>query len=147
MRAAREDVGGMAVDLAARVMSEAKAGEIIVSSTVNDLVVGSGIEFEARGTHALKGIRGHWALFGVQDNAGNLRRPSAELVPPRPDRNEHLVRASPGAHLASCAPRSAPFDVTHEARRDRLAPVRFHEARNRTALLLGLGPRDRAPLQ
>jgi class 3 adenylate cyclase len=59
------DVGGIAVHLGARVMAEADAGETVVSSTVKDLVVGSGIEFEGRGEHALKGIPGTWRLFAV----------------------------------------------------------------------------------
>jgi len=55
-----EDVGGIAVNLAARVMAEAGPGEVLVSSTVKDLVVGSGIEFDDRGTHELKGVPGEW---------------------------------------------------------------------------------------
>jgi class 3 adenylate cyclase len=61
-----KDVGGIAVNLAARVMAEAGPGECIVSSTVKDLVVGSGIEFEDRGAHALKGVPGEWRLFAVK---------------------------------------------------------------------------------
>jgi class 3 adenylate cyclase len=60
-----EDVGGIAVHLAARVLSEAQPGEVLASSTVKDLVVGSGLEFEERGTHALKGVPGEWRLFAV----------------------------------------------------------------------------------
>ena len=59
------DLGGLAVHLAARVMAEAGAGEVLVSSTVRDLVVGSGIVFTPRGTRALKGIPGEWALLAV----------------------------------------------------------------------------------
>ena len=46
----------------ARVMALAAAGEVLVSSTVKDLVAGSGITFEERGAHALKGVRGEWRL-------------------------------------------------------------------------------------
>lgn len=60
-----EDVGGIAVHLAARVMGEAAPGEVLVSSTVKDLVAGSGIEFEDRGTPDLKGVPGEWRLFAV----------------------------------------------------------------------------------
>ncbi len=56
---------GLAVHIAARVMAAAQEGGILVSSTVRDLVVGSGIEFAERGTHELKGIPGRWALFEV----------------------------------------------------------------------------------
>lgn len=46
-------------------MHQADAGEVLVSSTVKDLVVGSGIDFEERGEHELKGIPGGWRLFSV----------------------------------------------------------------------------------
>jgi class 3 adenylate cyclase len=59
------DLGGIAVHIAARVSAQARAREVLVSSTVKDLVVGSGIEFEDRGTHALKGVPGEWRLFAV----------------------------------------------------------------------------------
>ena len=60
------DIGGIAVHIAARVASMAGADEVFVSSTVKDLVAGSGIQFEARGSHALKGVPGEWALFMAQ---------------------------------------------------------------------------------
>lgn len=59
------NVGGIAVHLAARVMEEARADEILVSRTVKDLVVGSDLTFEDRGTHALKGIDDPWQLYAV----------------------------------------------------------------------------------
>jgi class 3 adenylate cyclase len=58
----RDGVGGLAVHIASRVMSHATRGGIMVSSTVRDLVVGSGIEFADRGTHELKGVPGRWSL-------------------------------------------------------------------------------------
>ncbi len=58
-------VRGLAVHIAARVMDAAEQGGILVSRTVNDLVVGSGIEFAARGTHRLRDIPGEWQLFEV----------------------------------------------------------------------------------
>ena len=61
-----EDIGGIAVNLAARVMGEAGSNEIVVSSTVKDLVIGSGIEFDDRGTHELKGVPGEWRLYAVR---------------------------------------------------------------------------------
>jgi class 3 adenylate cyclase len=60
-----DDIGGLAVHLASRVMAEADAGEVLVSSTVKDLVIGSGIEFADRGVHSLKGVPGEWRLFVV----------------------------------------------------------------------------------
>ena len=59
------DLGGLAVHLASRIMAEAGAGEVLVSSTVRDLVVGSGIAFTPRGTRVLKGVPGEWALLAV----------------------------------------------------------------------------------
>jgi class 3 adenylate cyclase len=61
-----DDVGGIAIHIAARVMARARPHEVLVSSTVKDLVTGSGIEFSDRGTHRLKGVPGSWRLFGVQ---------------------------------------------------------------------------------
>jgi class 3 adenylate cyclase len=60
-----DDVAGMAVNIGARVSALAGAGEVLVSSTVKDLVAGSGIEFEDRGEHELKGVPGSWRLFAV----------------------------------------------------------------------------------
>ena len=58
-------VGGIAVHIGARVAKEARPGEVLVSSTVKDLVVGSGIEFDDRGEHVLKGVPGTWRLYSV----------------------------------------------------------------------------------
>ncbi|HJT38443.1 MAG TPA: adenylate/guanylate cyclase domain-containing protein [Actinomycetota bacterium] len=60
-----EDVGGIAVHIAARVCARAGAREILVSSTVKDLVVGSGTKFDERGEHELKGVPDRWRLFAV----------------------------------------------------------------------------------
>ncbi len=61
------DIGGVAVHLGARIMASARAGEILVSRTVKDLVIGSSLTFEDRGMHSLKGIDGEWQLFAVAD--------------------------------------------------------------------------------
>jgi class 3 adenylate cyclase len=58
-------IGGIAVHIGARVAAQAGAGEVLVSSTVKDLVAGSGLRFEDRGTHLLKGVPGEWRLFAV----------------------------------------------------------------------------------
>jgi class 3 adenylate cyclase/pimeloyl-ACP methyl ester carboxylesterase len=60
-----DDLGGLAVHIAARVAALAATGEVLVSGTVKDLVVGSGIEFIEHGEHELKGIPGRWRLFAV----------------------------------------------------------------------------------
>jgi class 3 adenylate cyclase len=64
------DVGGIAVHIGARVAALAQAGEVLVSRTVKDLVVGSEIGFDDRGSHALRGVPGEWALYSVRAPAG-----------------------------------------------------------------------------
>jgi DNA-binding NarL/FixJ family response regulator len=64
-----DDVGGIAVNLGARVAATAPPGEVVVSSTVRDLVAGSGIAFVDRGEHTLKGVPGTWHLFAIADSA------------------------------------------------------------------------------
>jgi class 3 adenylate cyclase/dienelactone hydrolase len=61
-----DDIGGIAVHIAARVSSKAEPDEVLVSSTVRDLVAGSGLRFADRGMHALKGVPEEWRLFLVQ---------------------------------------------------------------------------------
>ena len=60
------DVGGVAVHASARVMSAAQPGEVLVSSTMRDLLAGAGIELVDRGAHALKGVPGDWRLFAAR---------------------------------------------------------------------------------
>jgi class 3 adenylate cyclase len=62
-----DDLGGLAVHIAARIGSLAAAQEVLVSATVKDLVIGSGMEFEDRGEQDLKGVPGSWRLFAVAD--------------------------------------------------------------------------------
>jgi hypothetical protein len=57
------DLAGIAVHIGARVASLAEPGEVLVSQTVRDLVAGSGLAFETRGTHALKGVPSEWHLY------------------------------------------------------------------------------------
>ncbi|OBH90467.1 adenylate/guanylate cyclase domain-containing protein [Mycobacterium sp. E2733] len=60
-----EDIGGIGVHIGARVSALARPNEVLVSSTLRDLVIGSGLEFEERGSHELKGVPGEWRLFAV----------------------------------------------------------------------------------
>jgi class 3 adenylate cyclase len=59
-------VRGIAVHIGARVANEAHAGEVLVSSTVKDLVAGSGLRFTERGVTELKGVPGEWRLYAVE---------------------------------------------------------------------------------
>lgn len=67
-----EKLGGTAIHIASRVVGAAAPGEVLVSSTVKDLVAGSGIKFVERGEHALKGIPGQWRLYAVEPDAARL---------------------------------------------------------------------------
>ena len=60
-----DDVSGIAVHIAARVMQTAAPDEVLASSTVKDLVVGSGLRFADRGSHALRGVDGEWRLYAL----------------------------------------------------------------------------------
>ena len=59
------DIGGIAVNIAARIMKKAAAGEVVVSTTLRDLVSGSGLCFAERGQHELKGVPGTWSLLAA----------------------------------------------------------------------------------
>jgi len=60
-----DKLAGIAVHVGARIAAQAGAGEVLLSSTVKDLVAGSGLEFADRGAHTLKGISGEWRLFAA----------------------------------------------------------------------------------
>jgi class 3 adenylate cyclase len=65
VHSAADDIGGIAVHIGARVSALAGPNEVLVSSALCDLVIGSGLEFEERGTRELKGVPGEWHLFAV----------------------------------------------------------------------------------
>ena len=73
-----DKLAGIAVHIGARVASLDGSGEVLVSSTVKDLVAGSGLEFTDRGAHTLKGVPGEWRLYAVDRRAGRRR----ERAPP-----------------------------------------------------------------
>jgi class 3 adenylate cyclase len=61
-----DKLGGIAVHIGARVLAQAAPSEVLVSATVKDLVAGSGIQFEERGVHQLKGVPGQWRLLAAR---------------------------------------------------------------------------------
>jgi class 3 adenylate cyclase len=67
-----DDLAGLAVHIAARVMADAAPGEVLVTSTVRDLIVGTGLRFIDRGQHELRGVPGEWRLFAVPDETSTL---------------------------------------------------------------------------
>ncbi|HJR88925.1 MAG TPA: adenylate/guanylate cyclase domain-containing protein [Aeromicrobium sp.] len=76
-----EDVAGIAVNVAARISSLGMAGEVLVSSTVRELVLGSGLEFVEHGVHQLKGVPDQWHLFAVTADGRTDARPVSEVTP------------------------------------------------------------------
>jgi class 3 adenylate cyclase len=83
-----DDIGGIAVHIAARVLAKAGPSEILVTSSIRDLVVGSGLGFVDRGSHALKGVPGEWQLLAVDPEGPQPGSAEANLVSiatPAPD--------------------------------------------------------------
>jgi class 3 adenylate cyclase len=76
-----DDLAGLAVHVGARVGALARPSEVLVSSTVRELVLGSGFEFVERGTHALKGVPGEWRLYAVSADGRKDARPVSEVDP------------------------------------------------------------------
>jgi pimeloyl-ACP methyl ester carboxylesterase len=74
------DIGGLAVHIAARILGEAGAGEVLVSRTVRDLVVGSGIAFTDHGTFELRGVPGQWELLAVDRHGVQADSAEAKLT-------------------------------------------------------------------
>jgi class 3 adenylate cyclase len=106
------DLGGLAVHIGARVAALARPGEVVVSSTVKELVVGSGMKFADRGEHELKGVPGSWHVYALGEGRG--LRPQLDGAATHMRRSDRvavsLARRAPramrlGARLAS---RSAP---------------------------------------
>ncbi len=88
------DIGGLAVHIAARILGQAGAGEILVSRTVRDLVVGSGTGFEDRGSVELRGVPGSWQLLAVDRHGPRAGSPEAELASmPTPGRRTAMRRS------------------------------------------------------
>jgi class 3 adenylate cyclase len=98
-------IGGLAVHIGARVAAKAAPGEVLVSSTVKDLLVGSEVDFTDRGRHELKGVPGEWQLFAVGPEIA--RRDPETLASAREDHMKLIDRAVVG--LAKRAPRAMRF--------------------------------------
>lgn len=106
-----DDIGGVAVHVGARVASLAGEGEILVSSTTKDLVLGSGIEFDDRGQYELKGVPETWRLFAVGRTSAPPRVEPAAANMTLTDRlTVRMARRMPGALRAAnrLVTRSAP---------------------------------------
>jgi class 3 adenylate cyclase len=96
------DIGGMAVNLGARIGATAEGGEVLVSSTIKDLVFGSGFRFDPRGEHELKGVPGSWPLFALEGE-GPDEEPSsvaADHLGPIDRARVRMARRNPRASRA-----------------------------------------------
>jgi len=112
------DIGGIAVHIAARICGQAGAGEILVSRTVRDLVVGSGTGFEDRGSFELRGVPGTWQLLAVNRHGPRAGSAEAELASlPTPDRRTAMRRSDRAVEVIA---RRAPWIMRGMAR---LAPA------------------------
>jgi pimeloyl-ACP methyl ester carboxylesterase/class 3 adenylate cyclase len=119
------DIGGIAVHIAARILGHAGAGEILVSRTVRDLVVGSGTGFEDRGSVELRGVPGTWQLLAVDRDGARAGSPEAELASmPTPGPRTAMRRSDRAVEAVA---RRTPWILRGIAR---LAPA---TGRNRTA--------------
>ena len=81
-----DDIGGIAVHIGARVSALAGPNDVLVSSTLRDLVIGSGLEFDDRGAHELKGVPGEWRLFAVASAVASQSRTVAACCVRRRER-------------------------------------------------------------
>jgi pimeloyl-ACP methyl ester carboxylesterase/class 3 adenylate cyclase len=112
------DVGGIAVHIAARILGQAGAGEILVSRTVRDLVVGSGTGFQDRGSVELRGVPGTWQLLAVERHGARAGSAEAELASmPTPGRRTAMRRSDRAVEVIA---RRTPWIVRGMAR---LAPA------------------------
>jgi pimeloyl-ACP methyl ester carboxylesterase/class 3 adenylate cyclase len=112
------DIGGIAVHIAARILGHASAGEILVSRTVRDLVVGSGTGFEDRGGVELRGVPGTWQLLAVDRDGARAGSAEAQLASmPTPGRRTAMRRSD---HAVEAIARRAPWILRGMAR---LAPA------------------------
>ncbi len=119
------DIGGLAVHIAARILGQAGAGEILVSRTVRDLVVGSGTGFEDRGSVELRGVPGTWQLLVVDRHGPRAGSVEAELAStPTPGARTSMRRSDRAVEVMA---RRTPWILRGMAR---LAPA---TGRNRTA--------------
>ena len=76
-----DDISGVAAHIGSRIMALAGPGEVLVSATVRDLVFGSGVDFEDRGQHELKGVPGKWSVHAVVADRREDQRPASQATP------------------------------------------------------------------
>jgi pimeloyl-ACP methyl ester carboxylesterase len=124
------DIGGIAVHIAARILAHAGAGDILVSRTVRDLVVGSGTGFEDRGSVELRGVPGSWQLLAVDRRGARAGSAEAELAStPTPDRRVAMRRTDRAVEMIA---RRTPWILRGVAR---LTPSTGHSPTSQVSAL------------
>ena len=121
-------IGGIAVHIAARILGQAGAGEILVSRTVRDLVVGSGTAFEDRGRVELRGVPGHWQLLAVDPHGARAGSAEAKLAStPTPGPQAGMRRSDRAIEVMA---RRTPWILRGMARASRRPPVATGQLRS-----------------
>jgi class 3 adenylate cyclase len=108
------DIGGLAVHIAARILGQAAPGDILVSRTVRDLVVGSGTGFEDRGSVELRGVPGSWQLLAVDRHGARAGSAEAELASTPTPGPRTAMR--PSDHAVAAMARHTPWILRGVAR-------------------------------
>ena len=122
------DIGGLAVHIAARILGQAGAGDILVSRTVRDLVVGSGTAFEDRGSVELRGVPGNWQLLAVDPHGAQAGSAEAELAStPTPGPQAGMRRSDRAVEVMA---RRTPWILRGMARASRRLPVASGQLRS-----------------
>jgi hypothetical protein len=117
-----DDISGVAAHIGSRIMALAGPAEVLVSATVRDLVFGSGVEFEARGEHELKGLPGKWAVHAVVADHRQDQRPASQATPEQAALTPSPVATMKSADralvgVANRAPRLSRFTLRMLSRR------------------------------
>jgi class 3 adenylate cyclase len=124
------DIGGIAVHIASRILGLAGAGEILVSSTVRDLVVGSGTRFDDRGSVELRGVPGSWRILAVDRHGAHTSREVELAAAPTPGPRTTMRRSDRAVAVMA---RRTPWILRGMAR---LVPVT-----DRSQIAAGISPR------
>jgi len=123
-----DDISGVAAHIGSRIMALAGPGEVLVSATVRDLVFGSGVEFEPRGEHELKGVPGRWSVHAVVADRREDQRPASQATPEQaaltPSPNVTMTPADRAlVQVANRAPRLSRLTLRTLSRRPRSKPA------------------------
>jgi class 3 adenylate cyclase/pimeloyl-ACP methyl ester carboxylesterase len=123
-----DDISGVAAHIGSRIMALAGPGEVLVSATVRDLVFGSGVDFDPRGEHELKGVPGRWSVHAVVADRRDDQRPASHATPQQAALTPSPVATMKPAdralvQVANRAPRLSRFTLRTLSRRPGTKPA------------------------